>query len=169
MTDAAPPVAPGWTRLTLKGVLSATRDFDVRDTADNPVLFVHGRIAAHPRAEVRDPEGAVLLTVKGKLLGFPVHMAITSGDGNEVAELRANVEIVKTKMAMTLADGTKWEVHGDLIQKDYSVDAPGGPVATITQRWLKVRDTYLVDYLDSVDPALVVAVIWAVDRWLEHR
>jgi hypothetical protein len=31
-----------------------------------------------------------------------------------------------------------------------------------------VRDKYSVDYLTSLDAGLVMAVVWAIDRWVER-
>ena len=33
---------------------------------------------------------------------------------------------------------------------------------------MTVRDQYAVDHLSSLDAGLVMAVIWAIDRWVER-
>jgi hypothetical protein len=33
---------------------------------------------------------------------------------------------------------------------------------------MTVRDKYSVDYLTSLDAGLVMAVVWAIDRWVER-
>jgi uncharacterized protein YxjI len=38
----------------------------------------------------------------------------------------------------------------------------------ITQKWVTVRDAYTLDVADGVDPGLALAVLWAVDRWVER-
>ena len=35
-------------------------------------------------------------------------------------------------------------------------------------KWMTVRDKYTVDYLSSWDAGLVMAVVWAIDRWVER-
>jgi uncharacterized protein YxjI len=42
-------------------------------------------------------------------------------------------------------------------------------VIDITQQWVKVRDTFTLDVADGVDPALALAVLWGVDRFVEQR
>jgi uncharacterized protein YxjI len=76
--------------------------------------------------------------------------------------------MVKDKMTMTMTDGSSWQVQGTLMEKNYSISSDGQPIAAITQKWLTVRDSYTVDYLSSLDPGLVMAVIWAIDRWVER-
>jgi uncharacterized protein YxjI len=108
-------------------------------------------------------------TVKGHFLGIPKRMVISAADGAQVAELKAKAfSLVKDKMTMTMTDGSTWQVQGTLLEKNYSIASDGQPVAQITQKWLTLRDSYTVDYLDSVDPGLVMAVIWAIDRWVER-
>jgi uncharacterized protein YxjI len=168
MTDAPPPEA-GWARLVFKSKFGAGRAFEVSDTAGARVLFVDGKIGTTPKAEVRDAQDAVLYTVKGQFLGIPKRMTITAADGSPVAELKAKAfSVIKSKMTMTMADGSTWQVEGSLLEKNYSIDSDGKPIARITQKWLTVRDSYTVDYLTSLDPGLVMAVIWAIDRWVER-
>jgi uncharacterized protein YxjI len=54
------------------------------------------------------------------------------------------------------------------MEKNYSISSEGQPIVQISQKWLTVRDKYTVDYVSSLDPALVMAVVWAIDRWVER-
>jgi uncharacterized protein YxjI len=86
-----------------------------------------------------------------------------------VAELKAKkFSMVKDKMTMSMADGSTWQVAGTLMEKNYSITSDAGPIAQITQKWMTVRDKYTVDHVSSVDPALIMAVVWAIDRWVER-
>jgi uncharacterized protein YxjI len=168
MADAPPP-ADGWSRILFKSKFGAGRDFEVTDASGARILFVDGKIGTTPKAEVRDAQDKVVYKVKGQFLGIPKRMEISAADGSKVAELKAKAfSIVKDKMTMTMADGSTWQVAGTLMEKNYSISSEGQPIATITQKWLTVRDKYTVDYLSSLDPGLVMAVVWAIDRWVER-
>jgi uncharacterized protein YxjI len=168
MADAPPP-AHGWSRILFKSKFGAGRDFEVTDTAGERVLFVDGKIGATPKAEIRDAQDAVRYTVKGQFLGIPKRMTISAPDGSQVAELKAKAfSMIKDKMTMTMADGSSWQIQGTLMEKNYSISSDGKPVAQISQKWLTVRDSYTVDYLESIDPGLVMAIVWAIDRWVER-
>jgi uncharacterized protein YxjI len=156
-------------RLIVKSKFGAGRDFEVKDSTDTRVLFVDGKIGATPKAEVRDAQDTVLYTAKGQFLGIPKRMTISAADGSQVAELKAKAfSIVKDKMTMAMADGSTWQVQGTLMEKNYTISSEGQPVAQINQKWLTVRDSYTVDYLQSLDPGLVMAIVWAIDRWVER-
>lgn len=168
MADAPSP-PPGWTRLTFKSKFGAGRDFVVFDAAEQQVLFVDGKIGATPKAEVRDAHDRVVYRVKGQFLGIPKRMDITDASGAQVASLKAKMfSPIKSRMTMTMADGSTWEVEGTILEKNYTISSAGSPVARISQKWLTVRDKYAVEYVSSLDAALVMAVIWAIDRWVER-
>ena len=168
MADAPPP-ADGWSRILFKSKLGVGRDFEVSDAAGERILFVDGKVGATPKAEIRDAQDAVRYTVKGQFLGIPKRMTISAADGSQVAELKAKAfSMIKDKMTMTMADGSTWQVQGTLMEKNYSISSEGQPIVQISQKWLTVRDKYTVDYVSSLDPALVMAVVWAIDRWVER-
>jgi uncharacterized protein YxjI len=54
------------------------------------------------------------------------------------------------------------------MEKNYSVSAGGRLVVAITQKRVSIRDAYTLDVVDGVDPGLALAMLWAVDRWVER-
>jgi uncharacterized protein YxjI len=42
-------------------------------------------------------------------------------------------------------------------------------MATITQKFVTVRDTYTLDVADGVHPGLALSTLWAVDAFREQR
>lgn len=162
------PVANGWTRFIMKSKFGAGRDFQVTDAADQPAFLVDGKIGAKPKADINDAAGTTRFRVAGHLLGVPKQMTISTAAGDEVASLHAKMfSPIKSKATLTLTDGSEWHIEGSIIEKDYRIDGPAGPVAAITQKWVTVRDSYTLDVVDGVDPGLVLAVVWAIDRWVE--
>jgi uncharacterized protein YxjI len=97
-------------------------------------------------------------------------MDVTDADGNQVAHLHSKAfKFVKDKIDVTLASGEEWLLEGSLIEKNYSVnDSAGRHVVQITQKWVQIRDQYVIDVADGVDPAVAFALVWAVDRWVER-
>lgn len=170
MADAAPPPPPaGWTRLLFRSRFGAGRDFSVLDESERQVLFVDGKIGATPRAEVRDAQDQVVYRVKGQFLGIPKRMEITDASGAAVASLKAKrFSPIKSRMTMAMADGSTWDVEGTIMEKNYTISRDGSPIARISQKWLTVRDKYAVEYVSTLDGSLVMAVIWAIDRWVER-
>lgn len=56
-----------------------------------------------------------------------------------------------------------------MIEKNYTVnDSTGRHVIQITQKWIQIRDQYVIDIADAVEPAAALALVWAIDRWVER-
>jgi uncharacterized protein YxjI len=167
---ALPPPPDGWTRFLVKSKFGAGRDFAVLDpTTEQQRYFVDGKLGARPKAEVRAGSDEVVYQVRGALLGFSRHMTITDARGTEVASLKAKFfSPVKSRMTLEVASGEPWELEGSFIEKNYSVTVAGRPVVEITQKWVTIRDAYTLDVAEGTDPGLALAVLWAVDRWVER-
>lgn len=165
-----PPVPAGWTRYQMKSKFGAGGDYRVFDPAtEEDKFFIDGHIGARPKAEVKDTAGNDVYQVRGKLLGIPKRMTISNAEGNEVASLHAKTfSPIKTKMTLQTTSGEPWALQGEIFEKNYTITSEGKPIVNITQKWVTVRDSYTIDVADGVDPALALAVMWAVDRWVEH-
>ena len=165
-----PPPPAGWIRFLVKTKFGAGRDFTVLDPAtEKQRYFVDGKMGPRPRAAVRSGSDEVVYQVRGSLLGIPKHMTITDAHGAEVASLKGKMfSPIKSRMTLEVPAGEPWELEGSFLEKNYSVTSAGRPVVEITQKWVTIRDTYTLDVAEGTDPGLALAVLWAVDRWVER-
>ena len=96
-------------------------------------------------------------------------MTITDATGAEVASLRAKTfSPIKSKMTLEMMSGEPWILEGSFIEKNYTIRSSERPIVEISQKWITMRDRYTLDVADGVDPGLALAVLWAVDRWVER-
>jgi uncharacterized protein YxjI len=106
-------------------------------------------------ATVRErPEGAPAGTrylLRKRLLRASDTMAIER-DGDTVA----------------LEDGGRLDVEGNILDHEYQVTRDGIPVANISKRWFRVRDTDGVAVVPGQDDALVVAITVGIDHLTGH-
>ena len=160
---------PGWSRFVMKSKFGVGRDFAVTDADDQQLFYVDGKLGATPKADIQDSAGSVVYRVHGKFLGVPKKMTIADAAGNEVASLKAKVfSPIKSKVHMELTDGSEWEIEGSLVEKNYSIECNGSKVVEISQKWVTVRDSYSLEVADGIEPAFAIAVVWAIDRWVER-
>jgi uncharacterized protein YxjI len=153
----------------MKSKLGAGRDFKVTKVDGDLAYIVDGKMGGRPKADVKDDGGHTRYSVKGHLLGVPKKLEIHDARGAKVGTLKAKmISPIKDRETLHLADGTEWHLKGSLMEKDYRIKSGGRPVAEISQKWVTIRDAYSVDVADGYDPALVLALIWSVDRWVER-
>lgn len=167
---AIPPPPPGWKRYLVKSKFGAGRDFKVLDpTTEEQLYFVDGKIGTRPKAEIQDASGSMVYRVRGTLLGIPKHITVYDAAGNEAADMRAKFfSPIRDVITLTVPGGEDWMLRGSFIEKNYTVTASDRPVAQITQKWVTIRDTYTLDVAEGIDTGLALAVLWAVDRWVER-
>jgi len=153
----------------MRSKMGAGRDFKVEDTDGNLLYVVDGKLGPRPKAEITDSGGTVRWSVRGHMLGFPKSMDVIDGDGNEFGKLKAKmISPIKDRETLYLADGTEWHLKGSFIEKNYEIRNDAGPVADVSQKWITVRDAFTVDVVNGFDVCLVLALVWSVDRWVEH-
>jgi uncharacterized protein YxjI len=164
--EAAPA---GFNRFMVKSKLGVGRDFKVLDANEQQVYFVDGKYGLRPAAEIQDASGAVVYTVRGKLMGIPKEMLLLDAQEQEVARLKAKTFSIKNKMTLNAFDGREWQLEGNFLEKEYEVTSEGRVVLHITQKFMAIKDTYALDVAEDVDPAMALAVLWAVDAFVEQR
>jgi uncharacterized protein YxjI len=165
------PAAPGWQRFIVKSKFGAGRDFAVTDTAGRQVLYVDGKLALRTKGEVRerDKSGPLRYNLHGRFFNFPHRMDILDPSRRKVALVKAKFfSPIRSKLTIVMAGGPDWASTGSLMEKRYTITAGGNPVIHVDQKWVQIRDSYKVDVIDGVDPALAVALVWGIDRLLEH-
>lgn len=158
-------------RYLVKSKFGIGRDFSVYDDeeATNKVYFIDAKAGFGTKAEIRDANDNVLYTAKGRVINIPRRMEYFTPDGKLAAKLTAHFSPIKSRLTMELADGKKWEMQGNLIEKNYQVDEGDSKIIDINQKWLTIRDKYFVEIDEGVDVALALGLVWAVDVWRESK
>jgi uncharacterized protein YxjI len=103
-------------------------------------------------------------------MDVPKQITITDPGGVEVATLSAKMfSGIKHRMTLETAAGQTWDLEGNLIEREYSATADGRPVVRVTQKWVAVRDAFVLDVTEDVDVGIALVVLWAIDHWVERR
>jgi uncharacterized protein YxjI len=162
---------PKMNRFLVKSKLGIGRDFSVYDDeeATHKVYFIDAKIGFGTKAEIKNIEGLVLYTVKGKVINIPRRMEFFTPDGRVAAQVVAHFSPIKQRLIMELANGKKWELSGNIVGKSYAVVEGEKKVIEINQKWITIRDKYFAEIADDVDVPLALGLIWAVDIWREGK
>ncbi|WP_245599927.1 LURP-one-related/scramblase family protein [Embleya scabrispora] len=160
-----PGVAPG-RYLVREKMFAIGDDFWVTTESGEKVYLVDGKaLTLHDRLELKDASGTVLATVKKKIMSIHHSMKIEDATGETVATVRKKMFTpLHEAFEVDLAVGVELSVRGDMFNHEYGITGPNGPIAQITRKWLRVRDTYGVDIAPGWDHALIIAIAVCVDR-----
>jgi uncharacterized protein YxjI len=160
-----PGVAPG-RYLVRERFFAIGDDFWVTTEDGEKVYLIDGKaLTLHDRLELKDIAGTVLATVRKKIVSLHHSMRIEDSTGETVATVRKKMFTpLHEAFDVELAIGIELAIRGDMFGKEYGISGPNGPVAQITRKWLRVRDTYGVDIAPGWDHALIIAIALCVDR-----
>ncbi|MFE3201416.1 LURP-one-related/scramblase family protein [Embleya sp. NPDC059237] len=164
-TQLYPGIPPG-RYLVREKMFAIGDDFWVTTEDGEKVYLVDGKaLTLHDRLELKDSAGTVLATVKKKIVSIHHAMKVQDATGETVATVRKKMFTpLHEAFTVELAVGTELTVRGDMFHHEYGISGPNGPVAQITRKWLRVRDTYGIDIAPGWDHALIIATAVCVDR-----
>ena len=139
-------------------------DSDIADESGRPVLHVDGRVLTlRDLLVVRDPAGREVARVHRKLIALRPTYEVSVG-GHEVAEVRKHLFTpFRDRFTIDVPGPDDLEMTGDLLDHEFTIRRGDRTVATVSKRWLTLRDTYGVDIAPGEDELLILASVLALD------
>ncbi|GAA0679666.1 LURP-one-related/scramblase family protein [Kitasatospora atroaurantiaca] len=146
-------------------------DYWIENEDGDKAYLVDGKVLRlRDTFELKDAEGRVVAVIKEKMLTVRDAMKIENASGDVVATVRKKLFTpFRDKYHVELADGGELEIHGDLIDKEYKIEADGDRIAEISRKWFRLRDTYGVKISDGADAGLLLAVAVCVDHLVDEE
>lgn len=151
-------------------MLSIGDDFWIENGAGERVFKVDGKaLRLRKTLKFEDLDGHQLLHIQERKLRVRDTMAIER-DGEAVATVRkALISPLRERFKVELAAGSEYDVHGSIVDHEYSFEREGREVASVSKRWFRVRDTYGVEVAPGEDDVLVLAATVAIDQMTHDR
>ena len=164
-----PEGAPAGTRYLLREkLLTLGKDFWIENDRGERIFLVDDKVLrVRDTVVFKDAQGRELLKLQKRLMRARDTMAIERGD--RVATVKkALITPLRDRFTVDVEGGGQLEVEGDILDHEYQITRDGIPVANISKRWFRVRDTYGVAVVPGQDDALVLAVTVCIDHLTEH-
>jgi uncharacterized protein YxjI len=137
-------------------------DYWIEDDAGENVYKVDGKTARlRDTWKLEDADGKEVAVIREKMLA--VRDAIKIEVGDQEAVVRKQLIGIGEKYNVDIEDGKDLKVKGDIIGHEYTIERDGDTIAEISQKHFRMRDTYGIEVLGDVDPALVISVAVAVE------
>jgi uncharacterized protein YxjI len=168
--DEPPEGAPAGTRYQLREkMLSFGDDFWIENDRGERIFLVDDKVLrVRDTVVIKDRNGKELLKLQKRLLRARNTMAIERGDDKVATVHKAMITPLRDRFTVDLEGGGRLEVQGNILDHEYQISRDGMPVANISKRWFRVRDTYGVAVVPGQDDALVLAVTVCIDHLTEH-
>ncbi|MEV4508159.1 LURP-one-related family protein [Dactylosporangium sp. NPDC049525] len=139
-------------------------DFDITDDSGRVVLHVDGKVLSlRDKLVIEDPHGAEVASVHRQLIALRPTYQIEIG-GEKAAEVRKKLFTpFREKFTIDLPGDDDLTMSGDLFDHEYTVERDGQEVASVSKRWLSIRDSYAVRIADNENHVLILAAVLALE------
>ena len=139
-------------------------DFDITDDSGQVVLHVDGKVLSlRDKLVIEDPHGAEVASVHRQLIALRPTYHIEIG-GEKAAEVRKQLFTpFREKFTIDLPGDDDLTMTGDLFDHEYTVERGGREVASVSKRWLSIRDSYAVRIVDGEHHVLILAAVLALE------
>jgi uncharacterized protein YxjI len=145
-------------------IVSFGDDFVIRDESGREAFRVDGKMLTVRDALVlEDAAGNQLARIHKKLLAIGKTYLISREGGPEISIRKSLFTPLRSKFHID-AGGDELEARGDLLDHEYTITRDGRAIATVSKKWLSIRDTYGVDIAEGEDHASLLACVVAIDR-----
>lgn len=111
-----------------------------------------------------DRQGNELVKIQERVAHVRDSMEIEDAHGNRVAMVKkAMITPLRERWSVDVEGGPGYDVQGNIVDHEYTVESGGQKVAEASKRWFRVADTYGVEVAQGVDPALILAITVVLD------
>ena len=143
-------------------ILAIGDDYWIEDEDGNRVFKVDGK-AARLRETflLEDASGNELSKIQEKKLRVRDTMTIERGATK--ATVHKRLLGIRDHYVIEVEGGEDLKAHGNVVDHEYEIERDGDPVAVVSKRWFRVRDTYGVQLAADQDVALILAITVCVD------
>jgi uncharacterized protein YxjI len=141
-------------------------DFYVENARGERVFWVDGKaLRIRDTLLFKDMQGVERYRIQEKLLRVRETMTLYSADGSVAAQIRkALITPLRDRYTIDVPGRGDLETQGNLLYHEYTIEQNRRPVAQITKRWFRVRDTYGVQVTPgTIDPLLALAMTVGID------
>ena len=166
----APEGVPAGTRYLLREkLLTLGKDFWIENDRGERIFKVDDKVLrVRDTVLIKDAHGKELLKLQKRLLRARNTMVVERGDDKVATVHKAMITPLRDRFTVDLEGGGHLQVEGNILDHEYQITRDGIPVANISKRWFRVRDTYGVAVAPGQDDALVLAVTVCIDHLTGH-
>jgi uncharacterized protein YxjI len=70
---------------------------------------------------------------------------------------------LRDRFKIEVDDGPDLSAHGNLVDHEYEIERDGDTVATVSNKWFRVRESHGVEVAPDQDDALILAITVSID------
>ena len=111
-----------------------------------------------------DMSGRELCKIQERMLRVKDSMEIEDPGGRRMAMVKkAMITPLRERWTVKVEGGPDLGVQGNVVDHEYTIERGRQPVASVSKRWFRVRDTYGVEVAPGENDVLILATAAVID------
>jgi uncharacterized protein YxjI len=146
-------------------MVSVGNDYWIEDEQGETVYKIDGKIGIHKTFIFEDAHGKRLAKIHKALLTVKETMDIAGPKGEKLALVKKDLFTpLKEHFVVNLENGPDLEIHGNILDHEYTIDKNGKNVALVSKKLFHVRDSYTISIEPGQDEVILLAVVVCIDE-----
>ena len=141
-------------------------DFYVEDARGERVFWIDGKaLRVRDTLHFKDLQGHERYRIQEKLVRIRETMTLYNADGSTAAQIRkALFTPLRDRYTIEVPGRDDLQTQGNILYHEYTIEQQRRPVAQISKRWFRVRDSYGIQVMPgTIEPLLAIAMAVAID------
>ena len=146
-------------------MVSAGKDYWIENEQGEHVYKIDGKVLTWKQTfYFEDANGKKLAKIKKHILKIKETMEIKASDGEQLAVVRKDLFTpLKEHFVVNVKNSPNLEIHGNILDHEYTIGDDQNKVAQVSKKWLNIRDSYSVSIEPGQDDMIILAVVVCVD------
>jgi uncharacterized protein YxjI len=147
-------------------LISIGDDYWIENEAGERAFYIDGKaLRVRETLIIKDVNGNDLYKLQEKMVRIRDTMNIEDSEGRTIATIKkALITPLRDRFKVEVTDGPEMDVQGNILRHEYKIEAEGGPVAEVSKKWFRVRDSYGVEISPGQNAPLILAITVALDQ-----
>jgi uncharacterized protein YxjI len=139
-------------------------DFDITDESGQRMFRVDGKaLSLRDRLVISDAAGNEVAEVHRRLIALHRTYEVSIG-GESAAQVRKKLFTpFRDKFTVDIPGPNDLDITGSILDHEFTIERDGETVATVSKRWITIRDTYAVEIAEGEDVVLILASVLALE------
>ncbi|WP_410767351.1 LURP-one-related/scramblase family protein [Haloferax sp. DFSO60] len=149
-------------------LVSIGDDYYVENAMGERVFEIDGKaLRVRETLKMTDRRSGDKYTIKERIARVMDTMTVQKNGQRAAAVKKALITPLRERFTVLVPGGTNLKVQGNIVDHEYQFTRDGRPVAAVSKRWFRVRDSYGIEVAPEEDPGLIIACAVAIDM-MEH-
>jgi uncharacterized protein YxjI len=157
----------GGTRYQMRQkMVSIGDDFWIENEQGQKAFKVDGKaLRVRQTLIFEDARGHELCKIQERMMRIKDSMEIEGPNGEQLAMVKkALISPVRDRWIVKIKNGPDLDVHGNILDHEYSIGEGRDKVAEVSKKWFRLRDSYGVSIDPGQDDVIILAVAVCIDE-----